>query len=83
MLPAVETMVPVMYSMTISASSDNSKPAIASPLGLRKIPISENMRPKSQTIHPITGTHPRRRARTDRTNPVIPSPFDLDGCGWL
>ena len=55
--------------------SEIMSPATASPRGLLNIPIKEKTSPRTQIIHPKTGTHPKINVISASTNPAVPIPF--------
>ncbi len=51
------------------------KPAIAVPLGLRNKPPIESAKPTSQTIHPNTGIHDKKKPTMATIKPAKPILF--------
>ena len=70
-------IAPKMTSKKIIPISEITKPAIANPRGVLKIPMAEKINPNIQIIHPKNGTHPRKIAINARINPAVPIPLEL------
>ncbi len=60
----------------IMPMSDMTSPAIARPRGRLKMPINENINPNIHKVKSSTGIQHKRRARSARMKPAVPSPLE-------
>ena len=61
-----------------SPIKESTSPAMANPLGVLVTPTPERTSPKSQIIHPKTGTQPKNTAIKANTKPAVPIPLLLE-----
>ena len=54
-----------------------TRPAIAKPRGVLKIPTNEKINPKAHNTQPSPGTQLKIKPNKARKKPAVPSPFVL------
>lgn len=79
-MAATPKMAPNTNSSNIIPISEITKPATAIPFGFLKIPTEDKISPKSHTIQPKTGTHPRNKPIKAKIKPAVPMLLDFFSC---